>query len=312
MSSTISDRFRGLLLCVIFLLPSGCVAMRSGDGQSPAALTEPSGRLARTYEYGYPETVRAGMTSLGQMGIPVVRELSDEQGTTIKAVLPGGTPVNVDIVDIGAGMTEVAVRAGASGVWDSKAAEELQASIAEMLQVLQRAVVEQEVVASVAESSPEKTTQATDETTQTTTPSKKKKQKASAPGGKNTSADVSKQTAAGPRPQFTLFFDANSNELSPEQMKTLDEIARHILETPNAKVKLNGYTDSWGNAGYNKMVSEARASAVKFYLISRGISPGNIKVAGHGAKKFLADNKTVKGRNKNRRVEIVIHTGKNN
>ena len=75
---------------------------------------------------------------------------------------------------------------------------------------------------------------------------------------------------------------------------------------PYAKVILNGYTDSSGNANYNKMISESRAATVQAYLIGKGVDPGSISIMGHGAKDFIANNNTVEGRNKNRRVEIVI------
>ena len=75
---------------------------------------------------------------------------------------------------------------------------------------------------------------------------------------------------------------------------------------PNAKVILNGYTDSIGNSSYNKMISESRAASVHAFLIGKRVDPGRIKIFGHGAKDFIANNNTTEGRNKNRRVEIVI------
>ena len=75
---------------------------------------------------------------------------------------------------------------------------------------------------------------------------------------------------------------------------------------PNAHVILNGYTDSIGNSNYNKMISESRAACVHAFLIGKGVDPGSIKIFGHGAKDFIANNNTTEGRNKNRRVEIVI------
>ena len=75
---------------------------------------------------------------------------------------------------------------------------------------------------------------------------------------------------------------------------------------PNAQVILNGYTDPIGNSNYNEMISENRASSVQAYLVGKGVDPGSIKIFGHGAKDFIANNHTLEGRNKNRRVEIVI------
>jgi OOP family OmpA-OmpF porin len=54
------------------------------------------------------------------------------------------------------------------------------------------------------------------------------------------------------------------------------------------------------------MISESRAASVHAFLIGKGVDPGRIKIFGHGAKDFIANNNTTEGRNKNRRVEIVI------
>lgn len=105
---------------------------------------------------------------------------------------------------------------------------------------------------------------------------------------------------------FTIFFIQNSNEIPDDQIEKLDRIAQRIFEMPNAKVILNGYTDSIGNSNYNKMISENRAASVQAYLVGKGVDPGSIKIFGHGAKDFIANNNTIEGRNKNRRVEIVI------
>lgn len=287
MNPAILGRLRCIMLSVIILLSSGCATMQSGGARSSGAVTELNGRLTRTYAAGFPETRRASMMALGQLGIPTVRELSDDLSVSVKAVLPDGIPVTVEAVNIGADLTEVSVRAGTAGAWNRKVAESLQTSIAEMLSIFLKP----------AEGETERS-------------SGKRAKSTQAAGNSQPSSNVSSRTPAGPRPQFTLFFGANSNDFSAGQMKQLDKIARRILKIPNTTVWLNGYTDSLGSVAYNKMISEARASAVKFYLISRGISPENIKVTGYGPQNFIADNKTRQGRNKNRRVEIVIHTEK--
>ncbi len=297
MCSTISDRLKYLLPALMVLMLTACVALQPEGGHDTQDVSVLNGRTVQIYKYGYRETLRAGMMALGQMGVPAVDDLSDEVGTSIKAQLPDGTPVNVDIVDMGPGLAEVAVRAGRAGQWDRARAERLQASIGEAL-----AIFRKPVPPAVEDSSGN--SQAATAVAAATPPAGGKPQKAVA--GK----PVSAKGPAGPRPQFIIFFGANSDELSPEQMKALDKIARHILETPGARVKLNGYTDSLGDAGYNRMISEARASAVKFYLISRGVPPGNIKVTGYGPTNFIAENKTLAGRDRNRRVEIVISTPK--
>ncbi len=296
MCSTISDGLKYFLAAVVALMLTACGSLQPGGSRDAVDTTGLNGRVVRVYENPYGQTLRAGKLALGQMGVPAVEELSDEVGTSIKAVLPGHVPVNVDIVDMGPGLTEVSVRAGQAGQWDRAQAERLQASIADMLAILPRPAVGLSAAAAFR-------------AVRKTTPSGQEEPPAAAAGKRKSSAGT-KKARTGPRPQFTIFFEANSDGLTPDQMKTLDKVARRILETPGAKVKLNGYTDSLGDAGYNRMISEARASVVKFYLVSKGIPPADIKVKGYGARNFIADNKTLAGRRKNRRVEIVIYREK--
>ena len=281
-----------LLPTVLAMALGACANMQSATPRKAGQAEAAHGRVVRVYENAYRETRQAGVLALGGMGVPTVDDLSDVGSTSIKAVLPDGVPVSVDIVDLGARRTEVAVRAGRAGQWDRQAARRLQGAIAETLRTLSTPAVKVQSKDRAAAAPPKDTVKAV----------------AAAPAAKKPAAPAAGKRT-GPRPQFTIFFGANSDELTPAQMKTLDEVARRILETPSASVKLNGYTDSRGDPGYNRMISEARASVVKFYLVSKGVAPSRIKVKGYGARSFIADNKTLAGRNKNRRVEIVISTG---
>jgi outer membrane protein OmpA-like peptidoglycan-associated protein len=56
------------------------------------------------------------------------------------------------------------------------------------------------------------------------------------------------------------------------------------------------------------MISELRASAVKSYLVAKGIAPSRMAAVGHGARNSIATNKTAEGRRLNSRVEIEITT----
>lgn len=105
---------------------------------------------------------------------------------------------------------------------------------------------------------------------------------------------------------FYIFFDKNSNELSPRSTEKLDRIYKIMTNSPDAKLTLNGYSDSSGAPTFNQMVSEVRASSVKSYLSGKGINPSRIMALGHGAQKFLASNKSAEGRRLNRRVEIEL------
>ena len=106
---------------------------------------------------------------------------------------------------------------------------------------------------------------------------------------------------------FLIFFNHDSNELSEKAMKKLDRVAEIIFKNPKTEVILKGYTDSFGEPSYNKIVSESRANVVKAYLIENGVEPSKIKAIGYGAQNFLASNKTKEGRLFNRRVAIELN-----
>jgi len=105
---------------------------------------------------------------------------------------------------------------------------------------------------------------------------------------------------------FYIFFEQNSNELSPKAIEKLDRIYEIMANNSAAKLTLNGYSDSIGSPSYNKMVSEIRANSVKSYLTGKGIKPSRMMAFGHGAQRFIASNKSAVGRRLNRRVEMEL------
>ncbi len=105
---------------------------------------------------------------------------------------------------------------------------------------------------------------------------------------------------------FYIFFEENSNELTTKALEKLDQIYTILKITPDAKVALNGYSDSIGPPALNRMVSEVRANSVKSYLSGKGIKPSRMMAMGHGSQKFLARNDSSEGRRFNRRVEIEL------
>jgi outer membrane protein OmpA-like peptidoglycan-associated protein len=105
---------------------------------------------------------------------------------------------------------------------------------------------------------------------------------------------------------FYIFFEQDSNELSPKAIEKLNRIYEILANNPAAKLALNGYSDSIGSPSYNRMVSEYRAHSVKIYLSGKRIKPSRMMAFGHGAQKFIASNKSAEGRRLNRRVEIEL------
>lgn len=67
-----------------------------------------------------------------------------------------------------------------------------------------------------------------------------------------------------------------------------------------------GHTDSTGSDQYNQGLSERRSSTVANYLVTRGVSGTRIRSQGFGESMPVANNETIEGRSRNRRVEIKI------
>jgi OOP family OmpA-OmpF porin len=103
-------------------------------------------------------------------------------------------------------------------------------------------------------------------------------------------------------------FDTDKAELKPggkERIKAYREEARAAFSRAD-KIKITGHTDNTGSYDYNVRLSLRRAEAVRTYLISIGVDPSKLEVSGAGESKPVADNSTMEGRAKNRRVEVDI------
>lgn len=73
---------------------------------------------------------------------------------------------------------------------------------------------------------------------------------------------------------------------------------------------VEGHTDSQGTDAGNRTLARNRAVAVRDYLVSRGVDASRIGAVGLGSSKPLVDHLNAENRANNRRVEIVIHSGR--
>jgi OmpA-OmpF porin, OOP family len=113
----------------------------------------------------------------------------------------------------------------------------------------------------------------------------------------------------GAERRFTdVLFAFDKSDLTPKAMSDLDSAAATINELsnqhPNLRVKVDGHTDWIGTDGYNQGLGERRASAVKNYLVRKGVAADRIDTTSYGESKPVASNETAEGRQLNRRAEV--------
>lgn len=101
-------------------------------------------------------------------------------------------------------------------------------------------------------------------------------------------------------------FDTSKSTLTAKAKTNLDRLIPVFTEYSETDIKIYGYTDSTGPADFNLRLSEQRANSVKDYLVSKGLKASRFETKGMGIADPIADNSTVEGRSKNRRVEFAI------
>jgi outer membrane protein OmpA-like peptidoglycan-associated protein len=103
-----------------------------------------------------------------------------------------------------------------------------------------------------------------------------------------------------------VLFDTGSATLRPGGQRLVARLAEFLREYPERTIAIEGFTDSVGNETYNQALSERRAAAVRLALMDAGIAGSRILVRGYGPSFPVASNDTPEGRQRNRRVEVVI------
>ena len=99
-------------------------------------------------------------------------------------------------------------------------------------------------------------------------------------------------------------FQTGKAVLLPASQGILDQVAHSLIDNPDVNVEVGGHTDNLGSEAANLRLSQARADAVRQYLIGKGVDAGRITAKGYGEGNPVADNATAAGRTANRRVEL--------
>ena len=104
-----------------------------------------------------------------------------------------------------------------------------------------------------------------------------------------------------------VLFDTASFTLKPGAREKLAKISGILLAHPGLTLQIEGHTDSVGSDEFNQRLSEQRAISVRDFLADQGVAPSLITARGFGKTEPVATNETAEGRQRNRRVEIVLN-----
>lgn len=103
-----------------------------------------------------------------------------------------------------------------------------------------------------------------------------------------------------------FLFATGSAEIDPRYEPVLQLGVTVMKLNPAARMRVVGYTDSTGSAARNLELSQARAGALKGYLVLSGIAANRIDGIGRGPADPVASNDTAAGRAQNRRIEVEL------
>ena len=105
---------------------------------------------------------------------------------------------------------------------------------------------------------------------------------------------VASKPAPGSKDEFVaevgdrVFFGVDKSDLNPESQSTLDRQAAWLKKYPSVRVVVEGHCDERGTREYNLALGERRASAVRDYLVARGIDPSRLSTISYGKERPVA------------------------
>jgi OOP family OmpA-OmpF porin len=103
-----------------------------------------------------------------------------------------------------------------------------------------------------------------------------------------------------------LTFETNSAQITAKARPNVDDLLQIMQSYPTLNIRIEGNTDSTGDEAINDPLSGDRAEAVKQALIKGGIDAGRITTRERGATKPVDTNATQAGREKNRRIDVIV------
>jgi outer membrane protein OmpA-like peptidoglycan-associated protein len=103
-----------------------------------------------------------------------------------------------------------------------------------------------------------------------------------------------------------ITFGNDSAGIVTEFYPVLEDVSKVLNRHEKTKLSIEGHTDSVGEATYNNQLSMQRANSVANYLQGTNVDANRLQTIGMGESQPIANNDTVQGRQKNRRVELRV------
>ena len=103
-----------------------------------------------------------------------------------------------------------------------------------------------------------------------------------------------------------VLFASGQAQLVEGGRSSLEEVVDLLQTEPDKKIRVEGHTDSRGDADANLLLSEQRAQAVREALISLGVASERVSALGMGEDFPIASNEDEDGRARNRRVDVIL------
>jgi outer membrane protein OmpA-like peptidoglycan-associated protein len=103
-----------------------------------------------------------------------------------------------------------------------------------------------------------------------------------------------------------VHFDFDRYSLRPEATRALDEAIKTLQDNPTLRIEIEGHTCNIGTAEYNLALGERRATAVREYLVGRGVGADRLRTVSYGEERPKHDNSREETRRLNRRAALVV------
>jgi peptidoglycan-associated lipoprotein len=131
------------------------------------------------------------------------------------------------------------------------------------------------------------------------------------PTDNKTAADTVNIQVTRPAPKVYTFedvhFDFDRYSLRPEATRVLDEAVTALREDPTLRIQIEGHTCNIGTAEYNLALGDRRATAVREYLTSRGVTADRLSTVSYGEERPKYDNAREETRRLNRRAALTVN-----